>query len=537
MAFKNKFGILAICLVLLSSIMLGCVEQGTQKPATTSLTPERIPAVKEAKKTLVVGEMWVIRSVDPAKDGTTAKEKAIIIETLVEANPDFTLRPGLAESWEQINDTKWKFYLRKGVKFHDGTEFTADTVRWSIERALKMNPPVKTVTLIKSIEAVDKNTLLFTTEKPYAAFPASLEYPNLGIVSSTSETDDKGIIVKPIGTGPFKFERLDVASGTLYLMRNDDYWGIKPKLEKVIIKGIPDPASRAMSVEKGEVDFTCDVPYGDIKRLQKSQGLKVEVHPTARVYQMQFGNLSGTPYSDVRVRKAISYAIDRAVISERTLHGCAASAIGPVMPTIAWSNKNLKGYSYDQKKAKELLAEAGWKDVDGDGILEKDGEKFSITLYTYPTRPGLQPMAEAIQAMLKDLGIKAEVRVMDSSAIKDYMTDRDIYLVGNAVAMVPDPDFYLRKTYHSKGDSNKWGYSNPEMDSLLEEGLKTFDTDKRQEIYDRVQEIALDEVPLIHVAYYKATVVMRDYVKGFVFNPIAHDYMLNPEMYIAQSKD
>ena len=146
-------------------------------------------------------------------------------------------------------------------------------------------------------------------------------------------------------------------------------------------------------------------------------------------------------------------------------------------------------------------------------------------------------MAEAIQAMLKDVGIKVEIRVMDSSAITEYMTDRDMKLSAYALAMVPDPDYYIRRTYHSKGDYNTWGYSNPEMDSLLEEGLKTFDTDKRQEIYDRVQEIALDEVPLIHVSYYKAAVVMRDNVEGFVFNPIAHDYMLNPEMYIAQSKD
>lgn len=537
MITRRKVAIIAICLVLLSSIMVGCIEKETQKPATTPLMPEITPAAKEAKKTLVVGEMWSIRGVDPAKRGSFVKEKAMIVDTLVEANPDFTLRPGLAESWEQISDIQWKFHLRKGVKFHDGTELTADTVKWSIERALKINPPVKAVTMIKSIEVVDKNTLLFTTEEPYAAFPASLEYPNLGIVSPTSGTDDKGIIVKPIGTGPFKFESFDVATGTLYLLRNDDYWGKKPKLEKVIIKEIPDPASRAMSVEKGEVDFTCDVPYGDIERLKTTPGLKVELHPTARVYQLTFGNLSGTPYSDERVRKAISYAIDREVISERTLHGCAEPAIGPVIPTIAWANKGLKGYSYDPEKARDLLAEAGWRDVDGDGVLEKGGEEFSVTLYTYPQRPGLQPMAEAIQAMLKDVGIKVEVRVMDWSAIKEHMTNKDMKLSAYALAMVPDPDYYLRRTYHSEGSYNLWGYSNPEMDSLLEEGLKTFDSDKRQEIYDRVQEIALDEVPLIHVAYYKVAVVMRDHVKGFVFNPIAHDYMLNPEMYIGKSND
>jgi peptide/nickel transport system substrate-binding protein len=529
MEIKNKFGILAICLVLSSSIMLGCIEQKT--PA--QLTTEGNSPANETEKTLVVGEMWDIRNLDPANDGTVMKEKAMIIETLVEVNPDFTLRPGLASSWEQVNDVQWKFSLRNGVKLHDGTDLIADIVKWSVERSLNMNPSIKIMTQIKSIEIIDQNTLLFTTEKPYAAFPASLVYPNLGIISPNSEIDSNSVIVKPIGTGPFKFDSFDVATGTLYLARNDDYWGIKPKLEHVILKGIPDPSSRAMSVEKGEVDFTCDIPYGDIERLKATSGLKVELHQTARVYQMQFGSLTGTPYSDVRVRKAISYAIDREVISNRTLHGCAVPSLGPVMPTISWSNKELKGYPYDPEKAKQLLAEAGWEDTDGNGIVDKNGEEFAVTLYTYPQRPGLQPMAEAIQSMLKDVGVKVEVRVMDYSAIGEHMTDRDLKLSGNAVAMVPDPDYYLRMTYHSSGDSNTWGYNNPEMDSLLEEGLSTFDAGKRQEIYDKVQEIAIDEVPLIHVAYYKVAVVMHDNVKGFVFNPVAHDYMLNPEMYIA----
>lgn len=487
----------------------------------------------ESEKTLVVGELWDIRNLDPANDGTVIKEKAMIIETLVEANPDFTLKPGLASSWEQVNDVQWKFNLRNDVKLHDGTDLTADIVKWSIERSLNMSPPVKIMTQIKSIEVLDQNTLLFTTEKPYAAFLASLVYPNLGIISPNSEIDSKSVIVKPIGTGPFKFDSFDVATGTLYLARNDDYWGIRPKLEKVILKGIPDPSTRAMSVEKGEIDFTCDVPYGDIERLKATSGLNVESHPTARVYQIQFGSLTDTPYSDVRVRKAINYAIDREVISDRTLHGCAAPSVGPVMPTISWSNKELKGYPYDPDKAKQLLTEAGWEDTDGDGIIDNNGDEFGVTLYTYPQRPGLQPMAEAIQSMLKDVGIKVEVRVMDYSAIGEHMTDRDMKLSGSAVAMVPDPDYYLRMTYHSIGSSNACGYNNPEMDSLLEEGLSTFSNDERQEIYDRVQEIALDEVPIIHVAYYKVAVVMHDDIEGFVFNPVAHDYMLNPEMFIA----
>ncbi|RJR32765.1 MAG: ABC transporter substrate-binding protein, partial [Deltaproteobacteria bacterium] len=358
--------------------------------------------------------MWDIRGLDPAKHGTPVKEKAMITETLVEANPDFTLKPGLARSWEQVAPAQWKFILREGVRFHDGGELTADAVKWSVERALKVDPTLKELTKIKSVETAGKDTLLFTTEEPYAAFPAALEHPGMGIAGPNSGPGEKEVIAEPVGTGPFKLEKWDTATGTLYLRRNDDYWGTKPKIERIIIKSIPDPAARSMAVEKGEVDFTCDVPYGDVERLKAAPGVKVEICSTARVYQLIFGRLDGTPYGDVRVRQALSYALDRRVIAEKTLHGSAEPAVGPLMPAMEWANGNLKGYSHDLNKAKELLAEAGWKDVDGDGVLEKNGEKFNVTLYTYPQRPGLQPMAEAIQAMLKEAGIKVEVRVMDS---------------------------------------------------------------------------------------------------------------------------
>ncbi|WP_457755917.1 ABC transporter substrate-binding protein [Thermodesulfatator indicus] len=489
--------------------------------------------VCEAKNELKVGEMWNIRGVDPVKKGTLVKEKALITENLVEADPDFSLRPGLAKSWKQLSPTHWRFYLRKGVKFHDGSEMKAGDVKWAIERALK-DPSIKSLTKIKEIKVIDDYTIDFITEGPYAAFPATLHYSKVSIVSPHSEMDKNGVITKPIGTGPFMLVKWDPATETLYLKGFKDYWQGKPKLDELIIKAIPDPASREVAVEKGEIDFTCDVPYGDVERLSREKGIKLEIHPTARVYQLTFGSLHGTPYEDVRVRKAISYAIDKKSIAQIVLHGCAEPAKGIILPSLWWANNNVSGYDYNPKKAKELLKEAGWVDTDNDGILEKNGKEFHVTIYTYPQRPGLKPMAETIQAFLKNVGIKAEVRVLDWSAIGKYMKKYDMKLSAYHLAMVPDPDYYLRKIYHSKGSTNTWGYNNPEMDKLLEKGLTTFDQQERKKIYDKVQELALKDLPLIHIAFYKVLVVYRDYVKGFKFNPVAHDYMLNPEIYVAK---
>jgi peptide/nickel transport system substrate-binding protein len=508
-----------LCTALLVFLTAGC-GQNAEKSG------------EKAKNTLVVGDMWDFRSVDPAVEGIMIKEKAMLTECLIEANPDFTLKPGLASSWERVDDTTWKVHLREGVKFHDGSDLTADAVKWTIERTLKQDPSVNAVTKIKSIKVEDKTTLLFETEEPYVVFPASLEYPSLGIVSPSSKVDDNGNIINPVGTGPFKFEKWDEATGTLYTVRNDLYWGTAPKLDGVVIRGIPDPASRTMALEKGEVDIAWDVPYGDVGRLQTTAGLKVNVYAKPGGYAIQFGKLDGTPYNDIKVRQAISHAVDRAVISEKTLHGCAAPAAGPLAPDISWCNQSLTKHSYDPDKARALLAEAGWQDSDSDGILEKDGVKFSVTAYTWPQRPALPMLAEAVQSMLKNVGINAEVRVMDWSAISEKMTDKDIKIGLLGGMMIPDPDNALGRTYHSKGSSNTWGYANTEMDSLLEEGLKTDDQNKRRQIYDRVQELALAELPQIPVAYYKMPVVTRDYVKGYVYNPVAHDIKLNPEIFL-----
>ena len=500
---------------------------------TAALAALAVPALADDidPDTLRVAEMWEIDGLDPAKEGTFAKEKALIAETLVDAAPDFSLMPRLAESWTMDGPTEWTFTLRPGVVFHNGEALTAALAARSLERAMALNPAVGELTKIQSVEAVDDLTLRITTTELYPVLPAALVYADTAIVHPDSPANDQGIVMAPIGTGPYRLAEWRQARQEVALKRNDAYWGEKPGIANVLYRSIPDPATRSLEIRKGSVDFIADAPYGDLDML-RGKGLDVTIASTARVYQVNFGSLAGTAFADKRVREALSRGINREDIVQYILFGMGKPAAGAYEDTMVFANAGLKPHAYEPERAKALLDEAGWTDHDGDGVRDRDGEPLAFTLFTYPQRPGLKPMAMAMQQMWADIGVKADVRILDWSAIEEAMAPGDIRLAAFATAMIPDPDYFLRRTYATDGGNNTWGYSNPELDALLDAGMAETDPAKRLDIYKRAQAIAYDDLPLIHVSYYGVNVVTKPEVEGFVFNPVAHDYMLNTGMHI-----
>jgi peptide/nickel transport system substrate-binding protein len=485
----------------------------------------------ETGKTLVIGEMWAIDNVDPATDGTLLKEKALVVETLVECKPNFELIPGLAESWKNINDKTWEIKLKDGVKFHDGTPLNAQAVKWSLERALQLNPQIFTYTQISNIKAVDDKTLSITTSRPNGDFPASLHYSNTAIISPGS-VDQEGKLVKPVGTGPFKFAEWNKATGEITLVKNADYHGGAPKTDRVLIKPIPDPNTRSMALEKGEIDFTCDPPYNELNRLSSLTGIKVEKHETARNYELEM-NLNKEPFNDIRVRKAISHAIDRESLVRYVLFGCGSTAKGPFMPGMAWTNGDLKGYPYDTAKAGALLAEAGFKDSDGNGILEKNGRPLKLSLLTYPQRPGLPPMAQALQDQLKKVGIDVKVEIMEYGAITQRAEtgEWDMRIMAMATAMIPTPAFYGQVLYYS---NKGLGYHNDKVDQLIDACSASFDSNEKYRLAREWQQLVEEDLPVITLAHYGVAVSMNDKVQGYVFNPTAHDYNFTSEVQLKE---
>lgn len=526
---KNKTPPLLILLIILLSCAIlmtsGC---------TSTKGDEAGEVISEPNNTLVLGEMWDIESINTidGDGGTLICEKAAVTETLVGANEDFSLKPWLATSWKQLDENTWEFKLRDNVTFHDGSKMTAKEVKFTLEKVIEANPKVASMLKIESMEAVDDYTLKIKTTEINPILPGVLHYPCTAIISPSSY-DEKGEFVKPVGTGPYKFESFDEQTRTLTVVKNENWWGGEVGLDKMILKGIPDPNTRAMSIENGEVDFTVDVPYSETDRIDAIDGITVEKYKTPRVYKLDL-NLKHEPLEDIRVRQAMSYAINRSEITEHVLYNVGEAAAGPFLPTMVWANKSLKPYSQDLKKADELLTAAGWVDTDGDGIRDKDGKPLKLNLMTYAERPGLPPMAEAMAAQLKEAGIGVETEVMEYGSIEDRRKEGkwDLSLAAYNIAMVPDPEYILSNWYTTNGTDNGPGYSNPKVDSLITEARKITDLEERYKKFNEVEAIVYEEQPMIIVSYYGCAIVKKDYVKGYVFDPTAHDYRINADMYL-----
>lgn len=486
-----------------------------------------------AEQTLVVGEPWKMDGIDPALKSYNLNN-FLVAEGLTAISPDFKIVPCIADSWETVGDDTWRFHLNNNVKFHDGSTLTADDVKYALDRSMEMNPDVVVSLNIKEINVVDGLTVDITTNTPDASLPARMAYGRAGIYKNNEQSD--GSISTPICTGPFKFVSYDQASDTLVTAKNEDYRNGAPLLDEVTVKfGITDANSREMAIEKGELDFTTEPPMGSTERLQANADLNVTIHKLCQGYKLKFGSVAKAPYDDVMVRQAIAYAIDRKSIVDDILLGRGAASDGNALtPGLEWRNNDINGYSYDTEKAKELLENAGWKDTDGDGIVDKDGKSFKITLYTWPERPALPLIEQAVQSELKEIGIEAEARVIDNSVIKEHSGEWGMIWVsgGDTCMMIPDPSYYLEKQFLSTDSTNDYGYKNSEVDELLLKARSTFDQDERYDLYKQVQKIVYDDdCAQVPIAYHYLCVVMKKDVLGYIPNPAHHDYCLSTGMY------
>ena len=511
--FQKKILLVAIAALLLAAVCVaGCVQ--------SSDSGEKVLRLVEIEGPDTGG------SLDPANgwEGWYVA-KAGIYETLFAYDADMILQPKLATGYKLLNDTTWEITLRKGVTFHDGTPFNADSVLYSFDRVLnESNKRASEYAFIKDVRKTGDYTIVIETNDKYAPLITSLVDPLMSIVSPNIVDVDK----QPVGTGPFVFSAFEPGA-SLDVVKNENYWGGEVGLDKVYTTYIPDATSRTLLIKSGDADVVRDILPSEYNAVSNGSDTYVESKAMLRTYFVYI-NENKAPFDDVRVRQALSYAINRQEIVDTALEGVGGvPAVGPFSYSSPWNaNDEIEPYAYNKEKALALFAEAGIL-PGADGKLYYNGEPFTIEITTYSKRAALPPTLEVIAAEYEDLGITVKTRIMDSSAIKADVATGNYDMTMAAWSTMPtgDPDYFLSPMFLSTGSyASGWlHYANPTVDALILEARTTFDADKRAELYDEIQNITQNEVGLIYLFYESQNWGISDAVSNIEIYPNEYTMM------------
>ncbi len=441
----------------------------------------------------------------------------LVFNSLVRRGPQFEIIPDLATHWENPNPTTYRFFLRRGVRFHNGNTLTARDVRFTLLSLLDgtlTSPKTSTYRVIDRIEAPDEQTVEFYLKEPNAAFLWNLTNGGIGVVP---EGSGKNFQLKPVGTGPFRFVSYAHEEEVL-LEANPDYFGGCPSVPRVCFKIIPDVTTRALELRKGTVDIGQNVLTPDfVKALAGVPHLRVETVPGTN-YQYLGLNLKDPILKDKRVRKAIAYAIPREDMILHYWRDLVTPASG-LLPPNHWAYEaNVDHYPYDPAKSQQLLDEAGWKDPDGNGPLSR----FNLTFKT-STDESTRQIAAIIQQALKRVGIHVELRSYEFGTFYgDVVRGNFQMFTLRWIGGNNDPDLFER-VFHSREAPpkgyNRGRYENPKVDELVDFARKELDPARRKAAYAEIQKIVADELPYISLWYMKTTCVYNQRISNMRLSP------------------
>lgn len=445
-------------------------------------------------------------------DAPSAKVSGQIYDTLVKQDMNMNIVPGLAESWTQIDDTTTEFKLRKGVKFHNGNEFTANDVKFSLDR-MKSSPQVAhIIKAVSSVEVVDDYTVRVKTETPFGPLLSHLAHNAAGILNKEAvEKGGSGYGQSPVGTGPYKFVNWQ-AGDRITLTVNPEYYLGKAPTEKVIFRSIVEGTNRTIGLETGEVDIAYDIDPVDKNMVKDNSGLELIEEPSLSTTYIGF-NVEKESLKDKRVRQAIAYAINTQDMVDAVYQGAAERANSSIGPKVFGYNPNAKSYDYNPEKAKELLKEAGYE----------KGLKLKLWTNDNPVRRDIAVIA---QDQLKQVGIDVTIETLEWGAYLDGTArgDHDLYILG-WVSVTGDADYGLDPLFNSAnrgGAGNRSFYSNPRVDELLVKGRSSVNPEERKAYYYEIQDIVQEDVPVLTLVYPTQNIGEQKTVKGFQMHPAGH---------------
>jgi len=406
----------------------------------------------------------------------------------------------LAESWKIKGgpEPEITFFLRKDVLWHDGKGFTAHDVKFTYDKI--MDEKTNTVRrssyeLVKKADVLDPYTFRVTYRQP---FSPGLESWSMGIIPKhlleRENINTTSFNRKPIGTGPFRFAEW-VSDEKIVVEANPRYFEGRPNLDRIVYRIIPETALSEMELLTGGVDDAGVYPY-QFRRMSQTPFLKIYSQPSLGYTYIGY-NFKSDLFQDRRVRLAMTYAINRQEIVQYVLYGLGKVATGPFPNHLWYANPYVKPIPYDPKKARQLLAEAGWNDADGDGILDREGKPFRFTLITNSGNDTRRDVGVLVQRQLREIGIDVKFELYEWSVfLKNFINAKhfDACLLGWALSVDPDAYEIWHSSQIEKG-FNFVSYRNPEVDRLLEKGRREYGQEKRKEIYWRIHELMAEDQP------------------------------------------
>lgn len=510
--FKLTKGIAALALAALTAFSVTA-------PASAQTPPN----------VLVVGQIAEPAALDPHT--VTAVNDFRILMNIYDGLVRYTsgtleVEPALAESWTISDDgLTYTFALREGVKFHDGTDFNAEAVKFNFDRMLREDHPFYETgpfplsfffSSIAEVTAIDATTVEFILSEPFAPFLSNLAYPT-GLIVSPAAVEEFGedFARNPSGTGPFKFTEWQ-SNARVVVERNANYWDGAPSLEAVIYRPITDSNTRVAEMLSGGVDLMVEVPPDNVGTFSSDPAFALYEQAGPHLWFLILNAKEG-PFANQQVRQAVNYAVNKEALVENVLQGTATVAAGPTPPAFNWAyDDSLTPYPYDPDKARAMITEAGF-------------EGAEVTFYVTEGGSGMLdpvPMGTAIQADLNAVGLDVKIETYEWNTFLGRVNPG---LEGKAdmaqmAWMTNDPDtlpFLALRTaaWPDQGGFNSGYYSNPEVDELLEAARQSTDQAERADLYKQMQQIVVEDAPWLFVANWKQNAVASSRVEDFALQP------------------
>lgn len=522
---KQKIWWLAALLLAFTLVLAACAGDGepTEEPADSGDSEDETSESEDGNGdgggdlVISIGSDIVSLSTHGSNDVPSSNVGENIYETLTKLDENQEVQPGLA-TWEEVDETTWDFSIEEGVTFHDGAELNAEVVKTNFDRLVDeeiASPRAFLLEAVESVEVVDEFTLRINLLYPYAPLLANLAHSGTGIMSPTVIEEDKKqleeggdvdtyINQNPAGTGPFKFESWTPGESVV-LTNNEDYWGEPAKLDSVTFKVISEQSARIAELETGVSHVADAIGPNNVSRVDGTDGASVLQEPSVSLAYVGF-NVQKEPFDDVKVRQAISMAINKEEIIEGVYNGLGIPAVGPLAPPVFGYDESVSGIDHDIEAAKELLAEAGYEDGFETTIWTNDNEQRVDTAVT-------------VQAQLKEIGIDVQIEELEWGAFLERTAngEQDMFILGWSV-VTSDADYGMYPLFHSSAvgeTGNRSFLENEELDKLLDDARKETDPEVRQALYSEAQELLVELAPMLYLNHQEYILGVSDKVKDF----------------------